>query len=139
MNTYDDPGVLAGIRSINLELHLTEALKNAYRKEIEKFDTNLTEEREMILRYFHQQLNEIRQKMEILLGQKEAEIKQVQQKLDKTIQSSNEIEIKNKDVEFLMQTEDKFLNFITNLSDIVSYSEFFYIYYFRSICILCSV
>ncbi|CAH8450692.1 unnamed protein product [Schistosoma haematobium] len=119
MNTYDDPGVLAGIRSINLELHLTEALKNAYRKEIEKFDTNLTEEREMILRYFHQQLNEIRQKMEILLGQKEAEIKQVQQKLDKTIQSSNEIEIKNKDVEFLMQTEDKFLNFITNLSDIM--------------------
>lgn len=33
----------------------------------------------MILRYFHQQLNEIRQKMEILIGQKEAEIKQVQQ------------------------------------------------------------
>lgn len=24
MNTYDDPGVLAGIRSMNLELHLTE-------------------------------------------------------------------------------------------------------------------
>uniref|UniRef100_A0A5K4F5T4 EF-hand domain-containing protein n=1 Tax=Schistosoma mansoni TaxID=6183 RepID=A0A5K4F5T4_SCHMA len=118
MNTYDEPSVLAGIRSMNLELHLTEVLKNAYGKEIEKFDINLTEEREMILRYFHQQLNEIRQKMEILLGQKEVEIKEVQQKLDKTIQSSNEIEIKNKDVEFLLQTEDKFLNFITNLSDI---------------------
>ncbi|CAH8442829.1 unnamed protein product [Schistosoma turkestanicum] len=119
LNTYDEPSVLAGIRSMNLELYLTEALKNAYGKEIEKLETNLTEEREMILRYFHQQLNEIRQKMDILLGQKEVEIRQVQQKLDKTIQSSNEIEIKNKDVEFLLQTEDRFLSFITNLSDIM--------------------
>ncbi|CAH8451147.1 unnamed protein product [Schistosoma rodhaini] len=125
MNTYDEPSVLAGIRSMNLELHLTDVLKNAYGKEIEKFDINLTEEREMILRYFHQQLNEIRQKMEILLGQKEVEIKEVQQKLDKTIQSSNEIEIKNKDVEFLLQTEDKFLNFITNLSDIEHFDHIF--------------
>ncbi|TNN20774.1 putative protein FAM44A [Schistosoma japonicum] len=79
MHTYDEPNVLAGIRSMNLELHLTEALKNAYEKEIEKLGMNLTEEREMILSYFQQQLSEIRQKMDILLGQKEVEIKQIQQ------------------------------------------------------------
>ncbi|KAH8854117.1 FAM44A [Schistosoma japonicum] len=119
MHTYDEPNVLAGIRSMNLELHLTEALKNAYEKEIEKLGMNLTEEREMILSYFQQQLSEIRQKMDILLGQKEVEIKQIQQKLDKTIQSSHDTEIKNKEIESILQTEDKFLNFITNISDIM--------------------
>ncbi|KAK4472721.1 hypothetical protein MN116_003947 [Schistosoma mekongi] len=119
MHTYDEPNVLAGIRSMNLELHLTEALKNAYEKEIEKLNINLTEEREIILNYFQQHLSEIRQKMDILLGHKEVEIKQIQQKLDKTIQSSHDIEVKSKDMESILQTEDKFLNFITNISDIM--------------------
>ncbi|CAH8832033.1 unnamed protein product [Trichobilharzia szidati] len=119
MHTYDEPSVLAGIRSMNMELRLTDALKNAYEKEIEKLDKNLINEREVILRYFHQHLNEIRQKMDILFGQKEVEIKQIQQKLDKTVQLSHEVEIKNKEAESLLQTEDKFLNFITNLSDIM--------------------
>nr|CAH8829630.1 unnamed protein product [Trichobilharzia regenti] len=119
MHTYDEPSVLAGIRSMNMELRLTDALKNAYEKEIEKLDKNLINEREVILRYFHQHLNEIRQKMDILFSQKEVEIKQIQQKLDKTVQLSHEVEIKNKEAESLLQTEDKFLNFITNLSDIM--------------------
>ncbi|CAH8479573.1 unnamed protein product [Heterobilharzia americana] len=119
MNTYDEPSVLAGIRSMNMELRLTDTLKRVYEKEIENMDKNLTDEREMILRYLHQHLNEILQKMEILFAHKEVEMKQIQQKLDHSIQVSHELELKNKETESLLQTEDKFLNFITNLSDIM--------------------